>query len=280
MSAFFLGNQIRWPSQGVVPAGWEEAENNLRFPPEGLFQYINGGAELFLEFGFEELEVRRYTDGSKEIELDIYRMESRPSALGVYLQKCGRETPHSEIRARNSFDPYQCVVVKDRYFFMINNFKGEKDAIPVMVAMANFLTKSIPDSEEPPWFQLLPDSNRIPGTERLFRGPFGLQPIYTFGAGDILSQKGEIFGVAADYSGPSEDRLTRLVIDYSDDASAGRAYLFLQKNLDPYLKILEKDSDVFSFEDDTGRFGLVRKEGGVMTIFVHLTLRPSLNISE
>ena len=37
-------------------------------------QRINGGAELFLELGFEQLTIQKYKDGAQELGVEAYRM--------------------------------------------------------------------------------------------------------------------------------------------------------------------------------------------------------------
>ena len=45
-----LSGQILLPESDVVQ-GWNKSEKTLIFQKENLFDYINGGAEIFHEFG-------------------------------------------------------------------------------------------------------------------------------------------------------------------------------------------------------------------------------------
>ncbi len=65
----------------------------------------------------------------------------------------------------------------------------------------------------PAELKALPAAGRLAGSERLFRGPFALQSLYTLGDGDILQQKGRVTGVAADYKDQSGNS-TLLVVQY------------------------------------------------------------------
>jgi hypothetical protein len=71
---------------------------------EDLFNHIDGGAELYLEFGFERLRIQAYTYGKAEISLEVYEMTGPASALGVISSRRGgnRIGPKSRpgIRAR------------------------------------------------------------------------------------------------------------------------------------------------------------------------------------
>jgi hypothetical protein len=84
------------PDSGFAP-GWEKSEALRTFTGQDLFNHIDGGAELFLEFGFVKLSVQAYASGKAELTLNAYEMESSASALGIYLMKMGRETPFAEV---------------------------------------------------------------------------------------------------------------------------------------------------------------------------------------
>jgi hypothetical protein len=67
-----------------------------------MYGYIDGGAELFFEFGFSELTVQRYRCGERELSLDLYRMTGPDAALAVYLAKKGEERPVPGVEDRNT----------------------------------------------------------------------------------------------------------------------------------------------------------------------------------
>jgi len=47
-----------------------------------LFIYINGGAEIYHEYGFEQVSVQRYQRGDNRISVEIYTMDG--DAFGIY----------------------------------------------------------------------------------------------------------------------------------------------------------------------------------------------------
>jgi hypothetical protein len=101
------------PEPGFAP-GWTKAGPLRTFTGQDLFNQIDGGAELFLEFGFVKLRLQAYARGKAELTLNAYEMESAASALGIYLMKMGRETPFPEIGARNSCEEIQLTILKGR----------------------------------------------------------------------------------------------------------------------------------------------------------------------
>jgi hypothetical protein len=271
-----LRAQARIPSGGFAP-GWDQSEKPRVFEGSALFDHIDGGAELYLEFGFRELEVQRYARGDDELVLEIYEMESPESALGLYLMKCGKETPIPGIPARNSSEPAQFTILKARYFIHINNPSGRDDLVPAMTTLSGLALASIPDENARDLAAgLLPPSGLVPGSLILFRGPVGLQSLFTFGEGDILDQKGKIFGVAGTYEGGPEGRYTRIVVEYPDEAAAKDAFSNLSGHLDPYLKVLDRSDSAFVIRDFQEKFGLAQKSGRKIEIRIGLAVRPGL----
>jgi hypothetical protein len=221
--------------------------------------------------------VQRYAKGKAELVLNAYEMSLPESALGVYLLKCGRETPYKVIAARNSSEPAQCTILKGRYFVQIDNPDGDGALVPAMTALAAALLDSLPEQPAPAGiFDVLPRERRLPGSERLIRGPFGLQPYYTFGEGDILDLGGRVFAVLANYEEPQGQASNRMVVTYATAAAARAIFLGLKANLDPYLRIVAAGDAAFVFVDFRERYGRVSFVGARLDLAFNLPVRPAL----
>lgn len=260
------------PADGFVP-GWSAKGQPQIFDGNGLYGHIDGGAELFLEFGFDALRIQNFVHqkGQGEIALEIYGMESPEAALGIYLMKCGKESPLEGIVSRHTGDERQIMALKGRYFLLVNNLGGQDTMLPVMIRLMDGVMKSIPDERPVDHLALLPEKDRIRGSERLIRGMYSLQSFYTLGEEDILLLDGKIFGAAADYKDSAGTAYTRIMIRYPDTAYAGRAFTHLRDNLDPYLEIQQQKANFFSFKDYQQKFGTVTLKNDTLTIRVHLS---------
>ncbi len=265
---------LRLPEDGFVE-GWTKSDKTRRFIRANLYDYIDGGAEIFLEFGFEDLTIQHYRKGIQEISLEAYRMESGEAALGIYLMKCGLETSLPEIPARNSVDKLQFLAVKNNYLLMVNNFKGEEALIPVMIALTQKTLEQIPEGTPVKVLSLLPQENLIPGSQRLIRGPLALQSIFTLGEGDILRLKGLIFGVSGRYESKDGTSHTRIIVAYPSAGDAQEAFQYLSSNLDSYLNILNREEHTFQFKDYKNQYGIVSLKDRILTIRVHLSELPA-----
>ncbi len=247
-------------------AGWAASGPQRVFTGQDLFNQIDGGAELFLEFGFARLRLQAFAKDKAELTLNAYEMESAAAALGVYLMKMGRETPYPEIGARNSSEEAQMTMVKGRYFVQVDNLGDEPAPRAEAAALANAFLAGVADETVRMPLELLPGEGLVAGTERLIRGPYGLQPYFTFGEGDILSLGGRVFGALGLYRTPAGAEHTRLVVPYPDEAAATAALAHLKANLDPYLKVTADRPDGFDFVDYQAKKGSVTRSAAVLDI--------------
>jgi len=253
------------PGPGFAP-GWAKAGPLRTFTGQDLFNQIDGGAELFLEFGFAKLRLQSYSRNKAELTLNAYEMESAASALGVYLMKMGRETPFPEVAARNSSEEVQLTILKGRYFVQVDNLGEVPASKAETVALANAFLAGVAAESAPTPLDALPAAGKVAGSERLIRGPYGLQPYFTFGEGDILSLGGRIFGALAAYRMPDGSAFTRLIVPYPDAGAAAAALAHLKANLDPYLKVSGDRPDGLDFVDFQDKKGTVILSGAVLDV--------------
>lgn len=264
---------IEFPADGFVP-GWKRSGPVETYVPTALYNVIDGGAELFLEMGFTDLRIQKYEGAGAEIAVEAYRMEGAAAALGIYLLKCGRETPLAGIDARNSGDLFQVALLRNHYFVFINNFSGREELLPVMTALARAVAAAIPPGAAVEELGILPAKDMVPGSALLLRGPYSLQAVYTLGDGDILQLEGKRFAASADYRDPSGASCTLIVAPYEDEAQAAGAFSYLRRHLDPYHLVLETGRDYFVFKDFQGLFGRAELSGPRIEIRIKLAELP------
>ena len=253
---------------------WQREASPRVFRGADLYGHINGGAEVFLELGFDRLDVRRYDSDGGAVEVERYRMTDPTAALGIYLMKCGSERPDPALAARHTAGPLQLQMVRGSDYLIVSSLRPEEDLGEALVAFARHIADHIPDElgEDP--FSVLPTAGRVAGSERVIRGPFTLEPLVTLGEGDVLLLGGERTAVAAEYEDGDGQRSTRIVASYDDAAAAGRAFSHLVANLDPYLEVLSGEDDRLVFQDYRERYGEVVLDDRWLRLHVDLVSRP------
>ncbi|MFH1680291.1 MAG: DUF6599 family protein [Candidatus Eisenbacteria bacterium] len=259
---------------GDPAAGWTREDRALRFVGKDLYGHIDGGAELFYELGFRDLRVERYRNDGTELVLENYRMESPEAALAIYLATRGEENPVGAIGERNSGNRFQLIAVKGDTYLQVNNHTGEATLLPVMAALAEGALADVETGDAAKLLDLLPREGLVPGSERIVRGPYSLQAIFTFGDGDILRLGGKTFGVAGNVVAGGDSSRTMIRIPYPDVEKARGAFANLVENLDPYLETIRADPDRLLFRDYREKYGEAFLRDSLLEIRVNLAEPP------
>jgi hypothetical protein len=259
------------PAENAVP-GWKKTEKMRVFTKADLYGYIDGGAEVFLEFGFDQLTLQKYKNGPNTIAVEIYRMADPPASTGIYVMKCGKEARDPSFTARHTINRHQLMFVRNRYYVTINNLSGAEGMARALLEFGAAVAAALP-ADPPPFTLGLPAQGQVPGSLRLVRGPFSLQSIYTLGDGDILQMGGKVLGAAANYK-DAGGTYTLLVVPYPTAVSAKSAFASVQKNLDQYLTPVTATATRLVFKDYENKFGVVSVAGPRLEVRLHLVREP------
>jgi len=236
---------------------WKTSGPPEVYKKDGLYGYINGGAELFLQYGFEELSVVRYIGGTgyaaeKEITFEVYRMASPADAFGIFsLKREGDERISPEIEAVHWLSASQAALAKGNFYINITGVKATAEEIESFAAAAS--KKIGAASDLPPELSLLPSSERIQGSERYIRGKLASE-------GESLLLDREFWGfgkgtaaVSARY-GPSRTKLVIVVLR----APVPRLAEEVHKLFSEYLEDVTVREGVLAGKNAGGRWFLFR----------------------
>jgi hypothetical protein len=267
------------PPDGFLQT-WKRSSGSRIFTSSDLYGYIDGGAEIFLELGFAQLSVQPYkpaagsaASAEDEFKVEIYRMTDPVAAAGIYLLNCGKEAPDPSLPVRHTLNRYQLIFKRERYYVIVNNSEGNEKLRPAMLEFARYVAARLPAEVPVKIDEILPRQGLVKNSVRLFRGPYGLQSIYTLGHGDILQQGRKLTGVSGNYQ-EAGVRYTLVLVDYPDEQTAQKAYANVGTNLDSYLKVQEKNARRLVFRDFNNEFGAISVAGKRLTIQLHLSQKP------
>lgn len=100
-------------------------ENENVFVGPALWGYINGGADLYFEYGFEKVRAQKLIYENKRFSVDVYQMSDPEAAFGIFSISHYQCMDSSDLYSCQS--PYQLQVVRDRYYFSIVNETGSPE---------------------------------------------------------------------------------------------------------------------------------------------------------
>jgi hypothetical protein len=267
------GDAALLPADGFSGA-WKKHAPMKVFTSEDLYGHIDGGAEAFLELGFDQLTVQKYRDGANELMVELYRMADPTAARGIYLARCGKETPDPALRERHTASRQQILWQRHRYYLVLYNTAGGAANAPMLLKAAQAIAPRLPADVPVPVLDVLPAAGLVPGSARVIRGPVSLQALYTLGDGDILQLGGKITGAAGDYR-DAAGATTRVIVDYPTPAAVAGAFKHLAANLDSYLKPTSTTDSKLVFQDYEKKFGVVTVAGRRLQVRLHLTKPPA-----
>ena len=107
-------------------SGLNIVETNYFFG-KGLYGHINGGAELFHEYGFESLAVHKIEKDQSEIVVEIYKMKDPNAAFGIFSVSKNSSVSMDTTSYLSCFTPYHNLICRGNYYISIVNYSKGKN---------------------------------------------------------------------------------------------------------------------------------------------------------
>jgi len=117
---------------GSCYSGFSQAQKLISsdtYDAGALYGYMNGGSELYHEYGFQELTVKEVEVDNTTLTLEYYHMKDVLSAYGIYsvnVHKCQSSTHDAGIHKCQN--PYQLQAVVGNYYLSFINSTGSQSA--------------------------------------------------------------------------------------------------------------------------------------------------------
>lgn len=203
--------------------GWQAVQPDEAYDRETLYDYIDGGAELYLTYDFREAIVRRFSkSGAPDIELGIYNMGSAQDAFGIFSAE--RQDEDVGIGQDSEYGGGLLRFWKGQYFVSILAIGDEQEARPAVLALAQSVANAIPQiGEPPPMLKFLPRENLIKNRIRFFHSHQVLNRQYFLSTENILKLDQKTDAILAPYQ-INATRSLLLLIRYPDRSKAKKAH--------------------------------------------------------
>jgi hypothetical protein len=214
---------------------------------EALYDYINGGAELYLSYGLIGMTGCKYSgEGLPQITVEIYQMTSAANAFGVYTQSRDREE-HDFGQGSQSFNDF-ILFWKDNCYVIITAHKATPESTKAIRQMASLVDSAIPGTgSKPDIVNALPRKDLIPGGYLYFHHYVWINAYLFIADYNIVNITDETDAVLARYGNPNS-RCYLLAVDYPDALSAKMAFNQLKEKFAPESEDLRP---VLQLEDQT-----------------------------
>ncbi len=159
--------------------GWKSTSEVMHYTPENLWEYINGAADQFLDYGFQFLRSREFKSDTTMVTIDIYDMGTALNAFGMYTSERPIEYTPIRIGVESTISPpSQCLLLKGQYYVKVYAFEGEiteNSSKSLLTSLANGLPG---ENNFPQEIAMLPVEGRISGSEGfVLEGYLGLSEL-------------------------------------------------------------------------------------------------------
>jgi hypothetical protein len=192
---FLFFYALRMPGQDIgtlLPEleelpGWTISQEPQIYAGDQLFELIDGGADIYLEYGFAKVVSVQYKDPSQNnIQVEIYEMTDAPSAYGIFSitqQVAEWSSDYGTISAVN--DDY-ISFWKSRYYVNLSWSSRQHIDKPLLVKIAGLVDGKIKETGNYP--DLLKDfSSDDSGIKTIYlKGNLALSNFYYFDYKDVF----------------------------------------------------------------------------------------------
>jgi len=226
--------------------GWKVAAKDQIYNRNNLYDYINGGAELYLSYGFQNVVNRTYVkSGQPDMVVDIFDMGDSQNAYGVFSH--AREEEDTTFGQGSQYAAGLLLFWKDRYYISILTIPETVESKKAIFELARKIEKAIgKEGPLPEILTLLPQQSLVKESIRYFRHYVWLNSYYFVADQNILHINEKTKALLAKY-GEKKKRYLLLLVKYSSDKDAKHAYDDFAKY---YLPELSKEP-VVKIEDGT-----------------------------
>ncbi len=143
------------------------------FVGQKLWEYINGGAELYHQYSFVEVATANYKKGETEMVVDLYRFDSPVNAFGLYSMLRPEEASLARYGVEGHISPSKVEFVKGDILTRVIGYDETDETSLALINLADEINKQLPGEERmPATFERFPSNHAAVGTARYFAEAF------------------------------------------------------------------------------------------------------------
>jgi hypothetical protein len=145
------------------------------FNGESLYGYIDGGADLYLEYGFASVRVTELVQKRDKFKIEVWKMNDPESGFGIFSVSRFRCNDRPDFSTFTCLNKYQLQICAGSYYMSIINESGTPESSEESLIMGKILAGKIREaSYDPAGF--FPDiqAQTIRNQARVVKGKLGI----------------------------------------------------------------------------------------------------------
>ncbi len=206
--------------------GWSKSAESEIYSAQNLYEYINGGAELYNSYQFGKLITQPYVRaGGSEIKIDIFDMGSCSSAFGVFTHSRESVDRFVSPQVESEYAAGLLTFWQGRYYVAMLAYPETEEKRLAVKQLAQLISGQIKEeSKKPDLVFELPQEGLVANSIRYFRHHTWLNTYHFFANENILNIDAETEAVMGRFNtAQSGDQAAVLVLLRYTDAAKARA---------------------------------------------------------
>ncbi|MHC4453335.1 MAG: DUF6599 family protein, partial [Planctomycetota bacterium] len=271
-------NEIDLTENGLFPVSieqWKREEKpKIYAGKDKLFEYINGGAEVYLSYSFIQVSTVKYVkkDSENSVKVDIWEFDNSDDAYGIFAKDRAGEGVNIGYEA-SLYENYLWIW-KGKFFMVIEPYRGNISPDDI-IFIGTSIVDNIPSGKVrlPAILGYLPDDGLVHGSSRYFHEKIILDNIYItnkFIDKNVFNLSEKTDAVVADYKLDNGSPFKVLIIGYTDLSVVTESFnnfIALRKS---WGEKSVQTGAIHTFEDSKGKFSSITSMDGLIiaTFFV------------
>ena len=212
-----------FPGDNAI-SGWTRDGDTETYNSDTLFDLVNGQADAFFAYNFEEVAVQSYVGEDTVLRIEIWQLATPADAYGLFTRN--RSGEPADVGNEGDTDPGRRLAFwQGRYYAQVRGRQALADT--TLRTFADAIIAALPTgSETPALIGQLPPEGLVVRSAIFFRQEISIQDELWLGGENILGLTTDTEGVLARYT-VNGDPVHLLMVQYADAdaASAGLAAL-------------------------------------------------------
>jgi hypothetical protein len=154
-----------------------------------LFNYVDGGAEIFMEYGFKQVATTNYADkNNNQLQVEIYEMKDSSAAYGAYTFYLNGEGKPFNAGTEGAFIDYFAVFWKGNFLTVISASEYKEVLEPAFKEIAKVINSKISSiAQAPSMIVNIKKSGVNESYIKYLKGNVGLSNVYRFIPGNSFT---------------------------------------------------------------------------------------------
>jgi hypothetical protein len=167
------------PKNGEIKY-WNRSGLPLLFDSKNLFDLIDGAADVYLEYGFNEAINQEYVkDDTLSIVITIFKMKNSISAFGIFSFTRRSDSDVLNIGGNGYETEYNVSFYKGSFYVVVESFFQDENIKNVRREFAKNIAQKIKENSElPSIFKSIPNVNGVSYSEKYINGIIALNNLF------------------------------------------------------------------------------------------------------